>query len=262
MDHPILHTPWAYSVPPFAIAERVYYVGSRWVGSFLLDSGAGFILIDCGMPQTLYLLLESIRTLGFDPRDVRLILISHAHFDHAGAAEALRRYTGAKLYMGRQDRCLVGEPLLSLGNEYTAPPFEADGYYEPDTPVTLGCFSILPVHTPGHTPGTHSFFFEAEADGRRVLCGMHGGLGFNTLSAQYLTEAGLPLSLREDFLRGLEKLRSVPVELAIGSHPKVVRMLEKNETRVPGKNPFVDAHTWPDLMEDRIQAFRQFMAEQ
>ena len=90
----VIH-PWDYIVEPFPVADHVYYVGNRWVGSYLLDSGEGLILIDCAMPQTLYLLLDGIRSLGYDPHDIRLLLISHAHYDHAGAAEALRRYTGA-----------------------------------------------------------------------------------------------------------------------------------------------------------------------
>ena len=108
MSHPILNSPWAYACEPFAVSDHAYYVGNTWVGSYLLDSGDGLILIDCGMPQTVYQIFESIRKLGFDPRDIRLILVSHAHYDHAGGAEAIRQYTGAELYLGKEDLPFIG----------------------------------------------------------------------------------------------------------------------------------------------------------
>ena len=253
--HDSLIHPWNYAVLPFPIADHVYYVGNRWVGSFLLDSGDGLILIDCGMPQTLYLLFDSICALGFDPHDIRIILISHAHYDHAGAAEAVRRYSGARLYLGKEDVPFIGHPELLLSEPCCCPDFQVDACYEADMPIELGRFSIKAVHTPGHTPGTHSFFFHAEVERNPVLCGMHGGLGFNTMTDEYFNKTGLPCTLREDFLHGLESLRKLPVQLAIGSHPSVIKMLETYQTRTPGVNPFVNLSTWKWLMDDRIQAF-------
>lgn len=255
--HDSLIHPWQYAVAPFAIADHVYFVGNRWVGSYLLNSGEGLILIDCGMPQTLYLLLDGIRALGFDPRDIRLILISHAHYDHAGAAEALRQYTGAKLYLGREDMPFIGRPELLLAEPCCCPDFAVDAHYDEAAPIRLGRFVIDTLHTPGHTPGAYSFFFDDTADGAPVRCGMHGGLGFATMTNRFLDAAGLPRSLRADFAAGLIRLRELPVTLAIGSHPSAVRMLERWQARVPGKNPFVDATTWRWLMEDRLRAFEK-----
>jgi metallo-beta-lactamase class B len=253
----VIH-PWNYVVTPFPVADHVYYVGNRWVGSYLLDSGKGLILIDCAMPQTLYLLLDGIRSLGYDPHDIRLLLISHAHYDHAGAAEALRRYTGAQLWLGRDDVPFIGHPELLLADPCNCPDFQVDACYEPGQPICLGRFSIRAEHTPGHTPGAHSFFFEDTANGQTVLCGMHGGLGFNTMSDAFLDSVHLPHSLRQDFLQGLERLREYPVQLAIGSHPSVFHMLERWQEHTPGVNPFADdGSTWRAGMEDRIAAFRK-----
>ena len=153
----VIH-PWNYVVTPFPVADHVYYVGNRWVGSYLLDSGKGLILIDCAMPQTLYLLLDGIRSLGYDPHDIRLLLISHAHYDHAGAAEALRRYTGAQLWLGRDDVPFIGHPELLLADPCNCPDFQVDACYEPGQPICLGRFSIRAEHTPGHTPGAILLF--------------------------------------------------------------------------------------------------------
>ena len=255
--HDSLIHPWEYAVAPFPLCDHVYFVGNRWVGSYLLDSGEGLILIDCGMPQTLYLLLDSIRALGFDPHGIRLLLISHAHFDHAGAAEALRHYTGAKLYLAKEDVPFIGHPELLLAEPCCCPDFQVDACYDEAQPIRLGRFTIQTLLTPGHTPGATSFFFDDTADGRPVRCGMHGGLGFATMKDAFLEKAHLPRSLRRDFLSGLRRLRQLPVTLAIGSHPAAVHMLERWAQRVPGTNPFVDDTTWRWLMDDRIRAFEE-----
>lgn len=255
--HESVLRPWEYFVQPFPITDQVYYVGNRWVGSFLIDTGDGLMLIDCGMPQTMYQVLENIRALGFEPKDIRTILITHAHYDHCGAAEAMRQYTGAKLYMGREDAFFLTErPELMLANEETCPLFHADCFYEKDTPVCQGNIAILPVHTPGHTPGTYSLFFDATVQGKKVRCGMHGGLGFNTLHDEFLEEYHLPKSLRRDFYENLLRLRDLPVDLAIGSHPGVVSMLEKQAARKEGENPFLGRDEWKNLMERTMKRFQ------
>ena len=80
----ICERPFEYAVEPFHIAGNLYYVGNSWVSVYLIDTGEGLILIDTAMPQTVYLTLEGIRRLGFNPKDIRLILLSHAHYDHCG----------------------------------------------------------------------------------------------------------------------------------------------------------------------------------
>ena len=255
--HESVLRPWEYFVQPFPITDQIYYVGNRWVGSFLIDTGDGLMLIDCGMPQTLYQILENIRALGFDPKDIHKILITHAHFDHCGGAEALRQYTGAKLYMGKEDAFFVTErPELMLADAATCPPFQADFFYEKDTPVCQGNISILPVHTPGHTPGTYSLFFDAAVQGEMVRCGMHGGLGFNTLHDEFLEEYHLPSSLRRDYYENLLRMRDWPVDLTIGSHPGVVSMLEKQAERKAGENPFLGQDEWKNLMDRTIKKFQ------
>ena len=255
MAHKSVQTPWAYACEPFRISDHVYYVGNTWVGSLLLDSGEGLILIDCGMPQTIYLIFEGIRKLGFDPAAIRKILITHAHYDHAGGAEAIRRYTGAKLWLGEEDIPFIGHPELLLADLIYCPDFGVDETYSDSEPVRLGRFEIRTLHTPGHTPGARSMFFTDTADGREVLCGMHGGIGFATMTDDFLARSGLPLSLQQDFYDGLKRLRQIPVTLAIGSHPGHLKMLEKLAAAPEGTNPFVDPGVWPAFMEDRMRAF-------
>ena len=230
-------------------------LAGEWGLSILIAADGRKLLLDTGSSG---LFARNADCQGIDLGSVDIGVLSHAHYDHAGAAEALRRYTGAQLWLGRDDVPFIGHPELLLADPCNCPDFQVDACYEPGQPICLGRFSIRAEHTPGHTPGAHSFFFEDTANGRTILCGMHGGLGFNTMSDAFLDSVHLPHSLRQDFLQGLERLREYPVQLAIGSHPSVFHMLERWQEHTPGVNPFADdGSTWRAGMEDRIAAFRK-----
>ena len=87
--HPVktlAYEPWALTVKPFQVSPRTWYVaGQTWVGCYLIDTGSGLILIDTAIPESMYLLVDSIYRLGYKPEDIKKILLSHAHFDHCGA---------------------------------------------------------------------------------------------------------------------------------------------------------------------------------
>ena len=95
--------PWKYHVKPFRIIGNLYYVGNGDVSSHLIDTDRGLILLDTAFPQTVYLLLESVRRLGFNPDDIRYILHCHGHYDHFGGTRALVELTGAKAALGADD---------------------------------------------------------------------------------------------------------------------------------------------------------------
>ena len=99
----ITRSPWLYDTEPFHIADNLYYVGNTSVSSHLIDTGEGLLLLDTTYQQTGYMLLESIRKLGFDPADIRWILHSHGHIDHFGATRMLVEKYGCKTYMPEAD---------------------------------------------------------------------------------------------------------------------------------------------------------------
>ncbi|MBY6154624.1 MBL fold metallo-hydrolase [Vannielia litorea] len=250
--------PWEVDVDPFEVAERTWYVGNGWVGAYLLDTGAGLVLIDTTMQPQVYLLFEAIRKLGLDPADIELILISHMHYDHIGGVRALVEATGARVMMSREDWDFMQErPDQIFASGYPCGSFTPDAFFSDDTPVELGDRKVRTVLTPGHTPGTTSFFFEAGG----LLCGMHGGVGLNTLGDAFLAESGLPVSARDDYLASMLKVRAIPVQVTLGSHPAQVGMLEKVEAIRPGHNPFHDPSIWHGLIDGRIAQVRTLMGE-
>ena len=247
--------PWTGRVEPFRIFGNLYFAGTIPASCHLIDTGDGLILIDTGYPQNFYLVIESIWELGFRPADVRYIVHSHGHYDHMGATRSLVELTGARNFIGAADRDFVtwDNPLNwanELGFEFTEA-FEPDVLLNDGDVISLGNTSIRCVSTPGHTPGTTSFFFDVEENGCKLRAGMHGGVGMNSLSATYLKKANLPLTLQQDFLDGLERLRKEHVDIFIGNHVKNNDTVGKGAALKLSRenNPFIDEKAWPTFLD-------------
>ena len=92
----LAYRPWELAIKPFQVAPQTWYVaGQTWVGCYLIDTGDGLILIDTAIAESAYMLVDSIYRLGYRPEQIKKILISHAHFDHCGAAAIMKKLTGA-----------------------------------------------------------------------------------------------------------------------------------------------------------------------
>jgi len=240
--------PWNYWVEPFPIVEHLYYVGNSVVSSHLIDTGEGLILIDTAFPQTVYLLMEAIHRLGFDPRDITLILHCHSHLDHFGGTRAIVELTGAKTALGQDDIfILTARPELSGAPECGV---EFHEFFTVDMPlrdgqkIRLGRIEIECVSTPGHTPGAMSFFFDVVHKGKFLTVGIHGGPGLNTLTDKYLTKHGLSYDARQQYLESLAKLGSRHVDIFIGAHPGHNDTLGKRARMTDSNNPFIDEEAW------------------
>jgi len=249
--------PWRFHAEPFKIVDSLYYVGNGNVSSHLVDTGEGLILIDTAFPQTVYLLLESVRRLGFDPDDIVYLLHSHGHYDHFGGTKAIVDLAGAKTFLGEGDaEILTGRPELSWAPEYGVEFYEA---FDVDTAlaggetIALGRTSIECVHTPGHTAGTISYFLRVTEGGREYTVGLHGGPGFNTLSDAYLAENGLPASRRTDFVNSLRVLSERDVDIFVGIHPNQNDTFGKQAAMTEEHNPFIDRSAWPAFL-DQLKA--------
>ena len=221
--------PWEGKLQPFKIIGNVYFVGTFQSSCHLIDTGEGLILIDPGYSNALYLVIRSIYELGFNPKDIKYIINTHWHWDHAEATEAMVDLSGAKTLIGRED-------AENAKRYFTPDILIKDG----DT-LTLGNTTVSFMETPGHTKGTVSFFFQTEDNGKTYRVGMFGGAGANTLAQGNFDYDGC----REDYRKSVHRLQKEEVDVFIGNH------VWNNDTAVKGElllktgeNKFIDKNLW------------------
>lgn len=254
--HQRFHEPWTLAQKPFKVIKNVYFVGNTWVSVYLIDTPEGLILIDCAYEENLYLLIDSIRGLGFDPKDIRHLLISHGHFDHCGAARQLQEMSNCEIWINEKDAYFFTERRDLIAFEDRVPEFRIDHYYDSDQSICFGGMTIWPVPCPGHTPGTTSFFFEVEHEGRKLTVAMHGGLGTNTLSKEDLLTNGWPLSFQQGYLDMLRQMKRRSVDVLIPSHAghaKTYPFFDIAAQDDGTGNGFIRPNAWREMLEIKEQ---------
>ena len=254
--HQRFHEPWTLAQKPFKVIENVYFVGNTWVSVYLIDTPEGLILIDCAYEENLYLLIDSIRGLGFDPKDIRHLLISHGHFDHCGAARQLQEMSNCEIWINEKDAYFFTERRDLIAFEDRVPEFRIDHYYDSDQSICFGGMTIWPGPSPGHTPGTTSFFFEVEHEGRKLTVAMHGGLGTNTLSKEDLLTNGWPLSFQQGYLDMLRQMKRRSVDVLIPSHAghaKTYPFFDIAAQDDGTGNGFIRPNAWREMLEIKEQ---------
>lgn len=255
--------PWEYDVAPFEIVEGVYYVGNSNVSSHLFDTGEGLLLLDTTYGETGYLLLESIRELGFDPHNIRWIVHSHAHYDHFGATRYLMEKFGCQTYMPQKDMPFMTDAEMTCcagaGLKYE-PPY--DYYFDVDVQMrhgesyTFGNITMEVYDAPGHTPGTMAYIFNLPS-GLRL--GMHGGIGLNTQTSDYAREHGLGDSWRRAYAQTLVNLRQLQMDVVLGNHPSQNHTFAKAAAKTKDHNPFIDPGYWQEFLDTTQQKFRELL---
>ena len=223
---------WNEPVAPFKIIGNVYYVGAAGVSAFLVRTNDGSILIDGGLPETAPRIAQSIKTLGFDIRDVKYLLNSHGHFDHAGGLAELKRLTGASLLMSSPDAEAIAAGAQNM------PAVKADRLLRDRDTVTLGGITLTAHLTPGHTRGCTTWTMKVEEAGR-----MHDLLVHCSTSVvdTLIGNKDYP-DIVSDYQRTFARLDALKADVFLGAHPAFFGMEEKRRKMRPGgPNPFVDS---------------------
>ncbi len=262
-----LHPETAW-IDPFQVFGPIYYVGDKKVCVHLVDTGDGLLLIDAGFPHTVHMLTESIYRLGFNPKDICMILHTHGHFDHFGASEAFRRLYGCSLAISRTDaQWLKREPGIGLTELCevvsplcTVPTF--DVLIENGEKITMGNITVECLPIPGHTPGAMAFFMDVSDGERTVRAGLFGGAGKGSLSMAELTMFGEPVSLRDDMLNSLDTMAEEHVDVMLGNHPANNDTLGRRARQLKGeKDAFVDPEAWPAFLKKTRAEFEKYYME-
>ena len=256
-------------VHPFRIFGNVWYVGDDWVCVHLIDTGDGLLLIDCGNTGATAMLVNAIWEAGFNPADVKWLVLSHGHLDHIGGAAFFRNMFGTKIYLGAPDAKMYREhPELSFiqdaGNVSEALVMPDVEINDGDV-IRFGNTDVRFYLSPGHTMGVISCFFDAHEGEKTVRCGYYGGFGFNTLQKDYLIEIGDPeYKTRQIYLDSLARAREQKVDLFLGNHcinNDTLGRRKKQLENPDGPNPFLDDALWARYLDQKRDDLLRFMAD-
>jgi metallo-beta-lactamase class B len=242
---------WLQPVEPLRIADHVWQIGTAGITALLVKTDRGAVLIDGGMPQAADLLLAHMKQLGVAPSDLRLILHSHAHADHAGPLAAIRRATGATLISNAESAALLergGTRDIHFGDRLGYPPVKADRLVQDGEVIRLGHTAFTVAFTPGHTPGSMSWTWTDTRDGAPVRIAY-----VDSLSApdyKLLNNPSYPHIL-EDFARSADVIRKLPCDLLLSPHPEQSGWDYRNASR-PRSAPMTCA-AYADAAADRLK---------
>lgn len=257
-------------VKPFQMYGNLYYVGDTWGCAHLVDTGEGLLLFDAGNcgGNACAMLVHAIWEAGFNPADVKWLVLSHGHVDHIGAVNFFKRMFGTRVYLGAPEAEMFRtKPELSFVQDS---PDSTDELFEPDVEIQdgdvirFGNTEVKFCLTPGHTEGTISCFFDVTDGKETKRVGYFGGFGFNTLQKDFLVESGDPqYRMREEYLRSVERVRDEKVDIFMPNHTDNVDLLNKRQYMLehPGENPFVDDQAWKKYLDMKYQDLKKLMAD-
>jgi metallo-beta-lactamase class B len=247
-------------VEPYRIVGNVYYVGASDVTSYLITTPEGHILLDGGFVETVPIIEASIKKLGFKLADVKILLNSHAHFDHAGGLAELKARTGAKFAaMDREAPLLArgGKGDYILGDTLPFPPIQADRILHDGDTVTLGGTTLAAHLTPGHTMGTTTWTMKAKERDRTYDVVFVGSA--TILPKVSLTNNPKYPEIAEDYAKTFRALKSLPCDVFLGSHASFFDGLGKAERLRKGakENPFIDPQGYKDYVARNEKKYQE-----
>ena len=260
---------WNIPHKPFRIFGNSYYVGTHGLSSILITSERGHVLIDGALPQSAKQIADNIRALGFDVGDIKVIVNSHVHFDHAGGIAALQRLSHARVMASdwsanvlRSGRPGKGDPQY-IGGVSIAPVTNVERLHDGEE-IRVGEISMTAHITPGHTPGGTSFTWKT----------CEGPICRNMVYADSLTPVSSGAfrftSSRDypggqaDFEKSFAFLETTLCDILITTHPEVSLLWERLEARGKGTSPdaMVNSGACRELAEQGRQQLRERFAEE
>jgi metallo-beta-lactamase class B len=245
-------------VEPFKIIGNIYYVGASDVTSFLIATPQGHILIDAGFEETVPQIRANVAKLGFKMEDIKILLINHAHYDHCGGAEEIKKSTNARLYASPPDASLLEDGGVSDfrfgGDQPLFAPVKVDEILKDGQEVKLGG-TVLKTHfTFGHTKGATSWTTDVSENGKNYKAVFMSSV--TTLDYSFVNNQKYP-QIAEDYTKTYQTLKSIKADVFLASHGGFFDLTEKAaKLRAGAKaNPFIDPRGYQRFV---AQMTRQF----
>ena len=252
--------------PAHHVIGNVYFVGSKGLGIYLITTPEGHILVNAGLAESVPLIEQSIAKLGFKFSDVKILLISHAHFDHDAGAARIKELTAAKYVVMDADVPVVesgGKEDFFYGKtpDLLYPPAKVDRVVHDGDTVKLGD-TVLTAHlTPGHTKGCTTWTFKVEDGGKSYNVVIVGSPNVN--EGYRLVDNAAYTQIASDYEKGFRVLRALQCDVFLGAHGNYYGMDAKYaRIKDSAANPFIDPDGYKAYINEREQAFRAELAKQ
>jgi len=259
------HPDWTTPFPPHHVIGNIYYVGSQGLASYLITTSQGNILINSSLESSVPMIRESIEKLGFQFSDTKILLISHAHWDHCAGSALVKELTGAKYYVMDGDVDVVdsgGKTDFQYGgddnNHYK--PTKVDRVLHDGDEVRLGDIVLVAHLTPGHTKGTTTWTMKANDGGKMLDIVIVGSPNVNR--GYKLVNNELYPQIAHDYERMFAVLKSLPCDVFLGAHGDCYGLAAKYAKLGHGTNPFIDPDGYKSYVAEKEQAFREELKKQ
>ena len=240
--------------PPHQIIGNLYYVGTESLGSFLVATPEGLILINSDYEQTVPVIRSSVEKLGFRFSDVKILLGSHAHADHMQGDAMIKELTGAKVMAMEQD--VPALRAMTPGNK----PHPIDRVLNDGDEVTLGGSTLVAHLTPGHTRGCTTWTMKVQEGGKSYDVVIIGSMGVNP-GFQLVNNPNVP-QIADEYMRGFQVLHALPCDVPLGSHPAMYNLAEKYPKLGKEPNPFIDPAGYKREVDIEEGAFLAVLEQQ
>ena len=252
---------WNRPFTPFKVVGNVYYVGPAGVSAWLITTPKGHVLIDGALEESASQIEQHVEALGFHMRDVKILLSSHAHYDHAGGLADLKRASGARMTASAGDKPILEAGKISFGPSKSDPfpPVKVDRVVRDGDTVALGG-SVLTAHlTPGHTPGCTTWTLPIVEAGRRLTVVFYCS---TSVAGNPLT--GDPASPRivANYQQTFARLKGLKADVFLGPHVEFFDLNGKRaRMKAGGPNPFVDPGELQRFVKDSEADFQAELAK-
>lgn len=253
---------WNQPFAPFNVIGNIYYVGATNVSSYLIATDEGHFIIDGGFAQTAPQIIANVAALGFDVGDVKYLLNTHAHNDHAGGLARLQLATGAVMASSAADRNALEAGRIGYGPsaDWAFPPVRADRIITDGETLTLGGVTLTAIITPGHTAGCTSWVMGVTgADGAPHRAFFHCS---STTGGQTLVPPDYP-TIAEDLRSTFARIRTIEADVLLGNHGNFFDLPGRRARQIAGDaNAFVDASALQSFNAETEANFNEQLARE
>jgi metallo-beta-lactamase class B len=265
---------WTTPIPPFQIADNLYYVGSEDLASYLVVTPKGNVLINANLDSSPPQIRASVEKLGFHWADTKILLNGQAHYDHVGGAAQVVRETHAKNMVMDGDVSVMESGartdfLSPSPNIKTYAPVHVDRVLHDGDTVVLGNVTLTAHKTAGHTRGCTTWTMRSHLPGepagtmRNIV--IVGGTGFWS-EYHFVATPGHPVSypnIAQDFQHTFSELQALPCDVFLGAHGGYFDMLTKLK-RYPQSGPsvFIDPAGYKEYVNDAQETFSKELSKQ